>query len=74
LFFWGGQDNVIPKEQYRAVADALDAAGASHDQVVFSAAKHAFFCHSRRELYHARSADEAWAMSLEFLRHQGVAP
>jgi carboxymethylenebutenolidase len=74
VFFWGGQDDVIPKEQYRAVADALDAAGASHDQVVFSVAKHAFFCHSRRELYHARSADEAWAMSLEFLRHQGVAP
>ncbi|HEY5340686.1 MAG TPA: hypothetical protein VIK27_06645 [Candidatus Aquilonibacter sp.] len=39
-----------------------------------SEAKHAFFCHPRPELYHARSADGAWAMSLEFLRHQGVAP
>jgi carboxymethylenebutenolidase len=74
LFFWGGQDDVIPKEQYRAVADGLDAAGVAHDQVVFSDAKHAFFCHPRPELYHERSADTAWAMSLAFLHYEGVAP
>jgi carboxymethylenebutenolidase len=74
LFFWGGLDDVIPKEQYRAVADGLTEAGADHDQVVFSEAGHAFFCHSRPDMYHERASREAWAMSMELLRHQGVLP
>jgi carboxymethylenebutenolidase len=72
LFFWGGRDDVIPQEQVRAVADGLTRAGADHDQVVFSEAGHAFFCHSRPEMYHERASREAWAMSLELLRYQGV--
>jgi carboxymethylenebutenolidase len=72
LFFWGGRDDVIPQEQVRAVADGLTAAGADHDQVVFSDAGHAFFCHSRPAMYHERAAREAWAMSMEFLRCQGI--
>jgi dienelactone hydrolase len=58
----------------RAVADGLTDAGADHDQVVFSEASHAFFCHSRPELYHERAARQAWAMSLAFLAYQGVTP
>lgn len=74
LFFWGGRDDVIPKEQYRAVADGLTEAGAAHDHVVFSEARHAFFCHVRPDMYHERASREAWAMSLELLRCQGVCP
>lgn len=74
LFFWGGRDDVIPKEQYRAVADGLTEAGADHDQVVFSEAGHAFFCHSRPDMYHERASREAWAMSIELLRHSGILP
>jgi carboxymethylenebutenolidase len=72
LFFWGGRDDVIPQEQVRAVADGLTAAGADHDQVVFSDAGHAFFCHSRPAMYHERASREAWALSMEFLRCQGI--
>lgn len=72
MFFWGGRDDVISQEQVRAVADGLSAAGADHDQIVFSEAGHAFFCHSRPELYHERASREAWAMSLELLRCQGI--
>jgi carboxymethylenebutenolidase len=72
LCFWGGRDDVIPKEQYRAVADGLTAAGASHDQVVFSDAKHAFFAHVRPDHYHERAAREAWAMSVALLETQGI--
>jgi carboxymethylenebutenolidase len=74
LFFWGGRDDVIPKEQYRAVADGLTEAEADHDQVVFSEAGHAFFCHSRPDMYHERASREAWAMSMELLRHSGILP
>jgi carboxymethylenebutenolidase len=72
LCFWGGRDTVIPKEQYRAVADGLTDAGADHDQVVFSDAKHAFFAHTRSGYYHERAAREAWAMSLALLDAQGL--
>lgn len=67
LMFWGGRDAHIPPEQYRAVADALTAAGKPHEQVVFSEADHGFFCDARAS-YHAKSARQAWALTLEFLR------
>jgi len=71
LMFWGGKDAHIPAEQYRAVADALTAADALHEQVVFSQADHGFFC-DQRASYDPGSARQAWALVLEFLRVFGV--
>lgn len=67
LMFWGGRDQHIPPEQYRAVADALTAAGKTHEQVVFSQADHGFFCDARAS-YEAGAALQAWALTLEFLK------
>jgi len=72
LMFWGGADAHIPAEQYRAVADALTQAGREHEQVVFSAAGHGFFCDAR-ESFHPAAAAQAWHLSTSFLRTRGFA-
>lgn len=71
LMFWGGLDANIPPENYRAVADALEEAGKTHEQVVFSQAGHGFFCDQRKS-YNAQASQQAWALSVAFLRSYGV--
>lgn len=71
LMFWGGLDTHIPPEQYRAVADALTAAGADHTQVVFSKADHGFNC-DERPSYNESASRQALSLVLEFLRVTGV--
>ena len=67
LLFWGELDKHITPEKRRAVADALTAARKRFVQVEFSHADHGFFC-DQRPAYEPRSAREAWALTLEFLR------
>ena len=67
LMFWGGLDQHITPEHYRAVADALTAAGADHTQVVFSKADHGFNCDVRPS-YNESASREALALVLEFFR------
>jgi carboxymethylenebutenolidase len=71
LMFWGGLDAHILPEQYRAVADALSAGGATHEQVVFGKADHGFFCDARAS-YNQIAARQAWALLKEFLNAYGV--
>ncbi|HEY9085613.1 MAG TPA: dienelactone hydrolase family protein [Candidatus Tyrphobacter sp.] len=71
LMFWGGLDQHIPPERYRPVADALTAAGADHEQVVFAKADHGFNCDARAS-YNPGAARQALALALEFLRVHGV--
>lgn len=71
LMFWGGLDEHIPSEQYRAVADALTAAGVDHVQVVFSKADHGFNCNARPS-FNPSASRQAFALALEFLRVHGV--
>lgn len=66
LLFWGSQDKHIGIEQPRAVADALRAAGKPYVHVEFSEADHGFFCDARPSFCPA-AAQQAWALSLEFL-------
>jgi carboxymethylenebutenolidase len=66
LFFWGGQDQGIPPEQRRAVADAVHAAGKRFVDVVFSDANHGFVTAHR---YDPDAAKESWALALAFLEH-----
>jgi carboxymethylenebutenolidase len=74
LMFWGARDETIPLDQQREVAAAFDAAKLVHTQVVFSEAGHAFFRHTRSEMYEPRAAGMAWAMTIEFLHQNGVLP
>ena len=67
LMFWGGLDKHIGPEQHRAVTDALRTAGKKYANVEFSDADHAFFCDARAS-YNAAAAEQAWALSLAFLK------
>lgn len=71
LMFWGGLDSNIPPKNYRAVADALEEAKKTHEQVVFSQAGHGFFCNQRKS-YNAQASHQAWALVVAFLRAYGV--
>ena len=66
LFFWGGLDGHILPDQYRAVEDAMKAAGKDYIQVVISKADHGFFCDERAS-YNPVASKQAWALTLEFL-------
>jgi len=67
LLIWGGLDKHIPPEHRKAVTDALSAQRKTYVNVEFSQADHGFFCDERAS-YEPRSARQAWALTLEFLR------
>ena len=67
LLFWAELDKNITAEKRRAVADALAQLDKRFVNVQFSQANHGFFC-DQRSAYEPRSAREAWALTLEFLR------
>jgi carboxymethylenebutenolidase len=71
LMFWGGLDKHIPPEQYRAVADALTAANATHEQVVFSQADHGFYCNERAS-YNENASRQATPLVNAFLDVYGL--
>jgi carboxymethylenebutenolidase len=66
MFLWGALDAHIPKEQIRAVIDAMKEANKSYVNVEFSDADHGFFCDARAS-YKETAAKQAWEMSLKFL-------
>lgn len=72
LMIWAGQDHHIDAAEQRAVYDGLTAAGAQHEQVVFSEAKHGFFCHVRPWVYSESASRQSWALSLELFRVNGI--
>ncbi len=67
LLIWGGSDKHITSEHRRAVTEALIAQQKIYVNVEFSQADHGFFCDERAS-YEPRSARQAWALTLEFLR------
>jgi len=67
LFYWGELDKHIPPEQHQAVIDAMKASGKPYRNVEFSDADHGFNC-DERPSYNPQAAQEAWALTLEFLR------
>jgi carboxymethylenebutenolidase len=67
LLIWGGLDKHITAEHRRAVVDALATERKSYVNAEFSQADHGFFC-DQRPAYEPRSARQAWALTLEFLR------
>lgn len=65
LLFWAGKDGFITKENRRATADALDAAGKRFTEVNVGHADHGFFCDQRKS-YDAEAAREAWGLVTAF--------
>ncbi|HTR82263.1 MAG TPA: dienelactone hydrolase family protein [Bacteroidota bacterium] len=67
LMFWGGRDKRILPEHIRSIVDALRASEKVYTNVEFSQAEHGFF-NDARTTYHKESAEEAWGMTLRFLK------
>jgi len=67
LMFWGGKDKNIPPEQTRTIVEALRASGKTFENMEFSDAEHGFFCDAR-STYHRGAAQQAWRLTLEFLK------
>ena len=67
LLIWGGLDKHIAPAHRKAVTEALSAQQKIYVNVEFSHADHGFFCDERAS-YEPRSARQAWALTLEFLR------
>ena len=67
LFFWGGLDQHIPKENITEIIDAVDAAQKPYVNTVISYADHGFNC-DERPSYHPDAAREAWALTLAFFK------
>jgi carboxymethylenebutenolidase len=69
LFFWGGLDKHISKDQVDSVLQALDAAGKPYINTTISYADHGFHC-DERPSYNADAAKEAWALTLAFFNEK----
>jgi carboxymethylenebutenolidase len=68
LFFWGGLDTHISKETVDKITEALNYAGKTYTNVVFSDANHGFNC-DERPAFNPSASKESWALTLEFLRN-----
>lgn len=69
LFFWGGLDQHISKDNIKTIIDAVDAAGKPYINTVISYADHGFHC-DERPSYNKDAAAEAWALTLAFFKEK----
>ena len=69
LFYWGGLDQHISKDNITTIIDAVEAAGKPYLNTVISDADHGFNCDVRPS-YNKDAAAEAWAMTLAFFREK----
>ena len=66
LFFWGGEDKNIPREDRTTILEALDTAGKEYINVEISDAGHGFSC-DERPSYHKEGSLHALTLTLSFL-------
>ena len=72
LGLYGGQDDGIPLESVEQMRQALHAANATAEIIVYPEAGHAFNA-DYRPSYHAESANDGWQRMLAWFRQYGVA-
>ncbi|EKI8329117.1 dienelactone hydrolase family protein [Escherichia coli] len=70
LGLYGGQDNSIPQESVETMRQALRAANAKAEIIVYPDAGHAFNA-DYRPSYHAASAEDGWQRMLEWFKQYG---
>ena len=69
LFYWGGLDEHISKDQIKQVIDAVEAAQKPYINTVISYADHGFNC-DERPSYNKDAAAEAWALTLAYFKEK----
>jgi len=73
LGLYGGKDDGIPLESVETMRQALRAANADAEIIVYPDAGHAFNA-DYRPSYHAESAQDGWQRMLAWFKQHGVAP
>lgn len=68
LFFWGGQDTNIPREDRTKLLEALDEKDKTYINIEISDAGHGFACNERPS-YHKEATEYALELSLAFLKN-----
>ena len=69
LFFWGGLDQHISKDDIKQIMEAVDATGKPYINTVISYADHGFNC-DERPSYNKDAAAEAWALTMSFFQEK----
>ena len=67
LFHWGGLDKSGPPEALATLTGALRTAGKNFINVEYSRADHGFSCDERAS-YNAEAAEQAWVLTIAFLK------
>lgn len=67
LLFFGQKDSSIPLSEVHEIQALLEKEEKAFRSVVFENSHHGFFCDQRKS-YNKVAADDAWEMSLEFLK------
>jgi len=68
LLIYGENDKSVPASQGRELGQKLKDLGKSADVVVYPNASHAFFNDTRKEVYNAEAAKDAWRRTVELFR------
>ncbi len=68
LLIYGEKDQGVPASQGRELGQTLKDLGKSAEVVVYPNANHAFFNDTRKEVYNADAAKDAWRRTLELFR------
>jgi carboxymethylenebutenolidase len=66
LLFFGGQDQLIPKEHVEQIKSALVGTNQQFTAEVYPQAGHGFFCDDRPASYHETAAKDAWEKTKAF--------
>ena len=69
LFYWGGLDQHISKDNVKQIIDAVEVTGKPYINTVISYADHGFNC-DERPSYNPAAAAEAWALTLAFFKEK----
>lgn len=67
LYFYGDADPWIPREEVNRLRESLKRSKKRGEVVIYPNAPHAFFNDTRRDVYRAEAARDAWQRSLAFL-------
>lgn len=70
LGLYAGRDTFVSPAVVAALDQQLTALGKRHEFHTYPNADHAFFNDARPEVYDAAAADDAWARTLKFFRHE----
>lgn len=60
LYFVGGEDPLITREQLEVMGDRLTESDVPYELVVYPGVKHGFFCEARPETFSLQASEDAW--------------